>query len=535
MRSMEGIVRQILRANPAADIIFVYTIQKTMADFYDKGELPPTVRMHQKIAAHYGIPDVNMGRAIWEEVHAGKATWQEMLPDNTHPSDRGFAIYTAQIRSFWSPTGATTPTDRVRRPRPDSRSVRPGAYRRGLRTLDAPGWTGRRGRREILQGIDRYFDSGYGAEVRVRRETPSASSGLSRRIVATSNGRSTGQPRSARPAGTATRFASRGRIIQFSDDSLPPGATSYREGSRRPQRKVDRNSHVRIGGVLVNGPTPANWPITAAGNTPSSGSRIRPCRYRRGFISASKGAPKFTRSWNEYSLAKSFCNSRQSDKLLRYLVKHSLDNRDELLRERVIGVDVFGREPGYDTNEESIVRVRANELRKRLAKYYQDLKTQPSLRFTIPAGSYRVEFATPNGSAHSAGKRGTLLSGDRSFLASRYRQPTARGHLQPSSGSLWIHPGIPGTRHRLRLRTSARKRRRSNSLRIARCTGATSSPSAISTSGWAARTPSRPSPDFSPSAASQAPHASATTSRSKTYGLRRRYWLARFQTTGRSI
>ena len=182
--------------------------------------------------------------------------------------------------------------------------------------------------------------------------------------------------------------------------------------------------------------------------------------------------------------SESFCNSRQSDKLLRYLVKHSLDNRDELLRERVIGVDVFGREPGYDTNEESIVRVRANELRKRLAKYYQDLKSAavPPLYHTGRILSGRIR--TPNGSAHSAGKRGTLRSGNRSFLASRYRQPTARGDLQPSSGSLWIHPGIPGARHRFQsVAHPLAKRRRSNSLRIARCTGATSSPSAISTSG----------------------------------------------------
>ncbi len=89
----------------------------------------------------------------------------------------------------------------------------------------------------------------------------------------------------------------------------------------------------------------------------------------------------------------SFCNSRQSDRLLRYLVKQSLDNREELLRERVIGVDVFGREPGYDTNEESIVRVRVNELRKRLAKYYQEATVRGEVRFTIPTGSYRVEFA----------------------------------------------------------------------------------------------------------------------------------------------
>jgi hypothetical protein len=109
--------------------------------------------------------------------------------------------------------------------------------------------------------------------------------------------------------------------------------------------------------------------------------------------------------------SESFCNSRQSDRLLRYLVKQTLDDRSELLRERVIGVDVFGRDPGYDTNEESIVRVRVNELRKRLAKYYQDARSAPELRFAIPTGSYRVEFerkppqqtpaATPQSAAHS--------------------------------------------------------------------------------------------------------------------------------------
>ena len=91
----------------------------------------------------------------------------------------------------------------------------------------------------------------------------------------------------------------------------------------------------------------------------------------------------------------SFRNSRQSERLLRYLVKHSLDLREDLLRERVIGVEVFGREAGYDTNQESIVRVRMNELRKRLAKYYHDSEVSAPLRFTVPTGSYRVEFDAP--------------------------------------------------------------------------------------------------------------------------------------------
>jgi hypothetical protein len=101
MRSMEGIVRQIRRANPSVDIVFLYTLNKTsMAQIYDKGEKPPTVVWHERIAAHYGIPSLNIGEALWKEVHDGKATWEAMLPDNVHPSDRGYAIYAGQIRAF---------------------------------------------------------------------------------------------------------------------------------------------------------------------------------------------------------------------------------------------------------------------------------------------------------------------------------------------------------------------------------------------------------------------------------------------------
>src|ERR1700733_10547942 len=67
-----------------------------------------------------------------------------------------------------------------------------------------------------------------------------------------------------------------------------------------------------------------------------------------------------------------FRQSEQSKRLLRYLVEQSLDGRQDLLRERAIGTALFGRETGYDTNESPIVRVRANEIRKRLAKYYQE-------------------------------------------------------------------------------------------------------------------------------------------------------------------
>jgi hypothetical protein len=90
--------------------------------------------------------------------------------------------------------------------------------------------------------------------------------------------------------------------------------------------------------------------------------------------------------------SESFRNSKQAERLLRYLVSHSLDEDDEGLRERAIGERIFGREPKYDSNSDSIVRVWANHLRKRLAQYYAAEGQNTKLRFAVRPGSYRVEF-----------------------------------------------------------------------------------------------------------------------------------------------
>ena len=101
MRSMEGIVRQIWHANAEADIVFLYTINRnSMAETYDKGDLPNTVKWHNKVAAAYRIPTLNIGEAIWRAVHDGKHPWEKVLPDNVHPSDLGYEIYMQQLRPF---------------------------------------------------------------------------------------------------------------------------------------------------------------------------------------------------------------------------------------------------------------------------------------------------------------------------------------------------------------------------------------------------------------------------------------------------
>lgn len=93
--------------------------------------------------------------------------------------------------------------------------------------------------------------------------------------------------------------------------------------------------------------------------------------------------------------SEAFRNSRQSERLLRYLVQQTLDEHDDLLREKQVGVAVFDREVGYDTTTDPIVRVRVNEIRKRLAQYYQTGGGVGVVRFEVPSGCYRVKFVMP--------------------------------------------------------------------------------------------------------------------------------------------
>jgi hypothetical protein len=58
-----------------------------------------------------------------------------------------------------------------------------------------------------------------------------------------------------------------------------------------------------------------------------------------------------------------FRTSRQCQDLLRHIVAHSLSGEEESLRERIIGVEVFGRRPDYDQATDPVVRIRAADVR----------------------------------------------------------------------------------------------------------------------------------------------------------------------------
>lgn len=87
-----------------------------------------------------------------------------------------------------------------------------------------------------------------------------------------------------------------------------------------------------------------------------------------------------------------FANSKRYPALLRYVVEKTLDGRSEDLKERILGIEVFQREPDYDTNNDTIVRVTAGEVRKRLAAIYHESDSGHEIQITLPVGSYIPEF-----------------------------------------------------------------------------------------------------------------------------------------------
>ena len=91
----------------------------------------------------------------------------------------------------------------------------------------------------------------------------------------------------------------------------------------------------------------------------------------------------------------SFQGSKQCQALLRYLVEKSPGGQDgdASLKERTIGIEVFGRKVDYNTADDAIVRARVGEVRKRLAQYYLSPEGQGSaVEIVIPHGSYRPRF-----------------------------------------------------------------------------------------------------------------------------------------------
>lgn len=90
-----------------------------------------------------------------------------------------------------------------------------------------------------------------------------------------------------------------------------------------------------------------------------------------------------------------FSHSRRFPSFLRFVIKNTLSRQTDMLKERTLGIEIFGKSADYDTASDPIVRVTATEIRKRIAQYYQDPGHENELRISLPIGSYIPQFHWP--------------------------------------------------------------------------------------------------------------------------------------------
>jgi hypothetical protein len=109
-------------------------------------------------------------------------------------------------------------------------------------------------------------------------------------------------------------------------------------------------------------------------------------------IEARTHADSFKEHLRQIAESAAFKGSDRSREFLIVIVEKALAGHFDDLKERVLGVELFGRDASYDTGEDAIVRVTASDVRRRLARYYTEFGSKSGLRLELPVGSYIPEF-----------------------------------------------------------------------------------------------------------------------------------------------
>lgn len=125
--------------------------------------------------------------------------------------------------------------------------------------------------------------------------------------------------------------------------------------------------------------------------------------------------------------SEAFSRSERLRSFLSYIVEKELSGKAAHLKGYSIGVDVFGRSPGFDAGNDPLVRVQAGKLRKLLDQYYNTEGAGESLRIRVPLGSYVPEYSSASEAA--------VNTDDRARAQPSAMQPTRR---KPNARRAWL-------------------------------------------------------------------------------------------------
>jgi sialidase-1 len=99
VRALEGIVRHMFKANPRANIILMSFADPDKNNDYAQHLIPVEVNNHERVAAHYGLPSINLAKEVSERLQHKEFSWEKDFID-LHPSPFGQQLYFESIKAL---------------------------------------------------------------------------------------------------------------------------------------------------------------------------------------------------------------------------------------------------------------------------------------------------------------------------------------------------------------------------------------------------------------------------------------------------
>jgi hypothetical protein len=129
LRGMEGVVRQARLANPRMGIVHLHFAMPEHLEAYRAGQVPEVIRQHERVAAAYGNPSLDLARELTERIAARQFSWEKDIR-NLHPSPFGHEVYAVAIGRLLDAAWAEVREPGPVRPLPAA-PLDPGSYFRG--------------------------------------------------------------------------------------------------------------------------------------------------------------------------------------------------------------------------------------------------------------------------------------------------------------------------------------------------------------------------------------------------------------------
>jgi hypothetical protein len=83
-----------------------------------------------------------------------------------------------------------------------------------------------------------------------------------------------------------------------------------------------------------------------------------------------------------------FAKAKKKSRFLEFICEQAFLGNAEKLNEYLIGVEVYGRGPDFDPQQDPIVRVQAHEIRRALRQFYEEEGKDSAYRLDLPPGHY---------------------------------------------------------------------------------------------------------------------------------------------------